>query len=122
MSADYAGDYAAVLLATVVGTAMVLGSFFLGWLVAPRQSTPQKLMPYECGIPPAGQHWQQARLRYYCFAILFLVFDVEAVFVFPWALVFAQSNPAVFWEMIAFIGVLGFGLWYSWRRGVLRWP
>ncbi|MBI4307829.1 MAG: NADH-quinone oxidoreductase subunit A [Chloroflexi bacterium] len=121
MPAEYAANYIAVLVATVLGAGMVVVSFFLGWLLAPRKATPQKLTPYECGIPPIGQHWQQVHLRYYLYAILFLIFDVEAAFVFPWAVIFARSNSAVFWEMILFIGILCFGLCYGWRKGVFQW-
>lgn len=121
MPVDYASDYVAVLVAAILGTGMVVVSFTIGWLLAPRKATPMKLSPYECGIPQTGQHWQQVRIRYYLYAILFLVFDVEAAFVFPWAVVFARSAPSVFWAMIFFIGVLCFGLMYGWKKGVFQW-
>ncbi len=122
MPNDYAADYAAVLLATLLGMGMVLGAFLAGSLLAPRNATAQKLTPYECGIPSSGQHWQQMKLRYYLFALFFLIFDVEAAFIFPWAVVFTQANAAVFWEMISFIAILGFGYCYGWRKGAFRWP
>ena len=77
--------------------------------------------PYECGIPPAPFRWSQIQIRYYVFAILFLIFDVEAVFLFPWAIVFLDSIPAVFYEMLIFVAILGFGVLYGWRKGVLHW-
>lgn len=78
-------------------------------------------MPYECGMPPEGRFWSQLHLRYYLFAIFFLVFDVEVVFLFPWALVFLGAGPAIFVEMLLFIGVLAFALVYGLKKGALKW-
>ena len=77
--------------------------------------------PYECGIPAAPYHWSQIQIRYYVFAIIFIIFDVEAVFLFPWALNFVEAVPIVFYEMLIFIAVLFFGVIYGWRKGVLQW-
>ena len=93
---------------------------FVSWLVAPRRPSELKSIVYECGIRPVGQHWSQFHIRYYIFAILFLIFDVEAVFLFPWALVFL-GHKAVFYEMLIFIGILLFGLAYAWKKGALKW-
>jgi len=68
-----------------------------------------------------GRSRAQVHFRYYLFAILFLIFDIEAVFLFPWAVSFVRLGEQAFWEMIAFIGILGFGLLYAWKKGVLRW-
>ena len=90
--------------------------------MAPRRPSAQKSIAYESGIPPTPLAWTQFTVRYYIFAILFLIFDVEAVFLFPWAIVFLQDVPsAVFYEMILFIAVLLFGVVYAWRKGVLQW-
>ena len=90
-------------------------------LINPSHLTPEKLQPYECGIPPVGNPWQPFAVRYFVFALLFLVFDVEAVFLFPWAIVFRSLGTAGFVEMLLFIAVLGFGLLYAWRKGALEW-
>ncbi|MBI2872609.1 MAG: NADH-quinone oxidoreductase subunit A [Chloroflexi bacterium] len=95
--------------------------FAVAALMAPRRPSAAKAMPYESGIPPAPYPWAQLSIRYYIFAIFFLVFDVEAVFLFPWAMVFLKSAPPVFYEMLIFIGVLLFGIVYGWRKGALRW-
>ena len=79
-----------------------------------------KLTPYECGIPPAPFRWSQINLRYYIFAILFLIFDVEAVFLFPWAVIFMDNNVA-FYAMMMFLAVLAFAILYGWRKGALEW-
>ncbi len=84
-------------------------------------SRPEKLQPYECGIPPVGNPWQPFAVRYFVFGLLFLVFDVESAFLFPWAIVFRSLGTAGFIEMLLFIAVLAFGLLYAWRKGALEW-
>ena len=100
---------------------MVLFGFLGSMLLAPRSKSKGKDTPYECGIPPVGRFWSQLHIRYYIFAILFLIFDVEAAFLFPWAVIFKTGGPVVFYEMMLFIAILLFGLLYSWRKGMLRW-
>jgi len=119
--ADYALDYVAVAMAGLAGLGVVFLSFLLSHLLSPRRPSPDKATPYECGIPPVGSFWSQLHLRYYLFAIFFLIFDVELVFLFPWALVFLGAGPAVFFEMVLFIGVLAFALVYGIKKGALRW-
>jgi NADH-quinone oxidoreductase subunit A len=121
MPEGYALNWFAVVLVAVVGLAAV-GAMFLGnYLLAPKRPSAVKTSPYECGIEAAPFRWSQISIRYYVFAILFLIFDVEAVFLFPWAMVFLKSAPAVFYEMLIFIGILFFGVVYGWRKGVLQW-
>ena len=114
-------NYMAVVLAAVVGVLAMAGLMGANALMAPRQRSPDKDLPYECGIPPAPFTWSQIHIRYYLFAILFLIFDVEAVFLFPWVLVFLDGASWVFYEMILFIAVLLFGVLYGWKKGVLQW-
>jgi len=122
MRGEYFQDYTAVLIATIAGSALVLFSFALSLIVAPRARSAMKALPYECGIVPVGQHWTQMHFRYYVFAILFLIFDVEAVFLFPWAVIFNRDIAAViFYEMLVFMGILFFGIIYAWKKGVLQW-
>ena len=121
MTEGYAIDWLAVVIVAGVGIAAILALFAASRLLAPRRPSDAKDMPYECGIPPAPFAWSQIQIRYYVFAILFLIFDVEAVFIFPWAVVFLQTIPAVFYEMLIFIAILFFGVIYGWRKGVLQW-
>ncbi|MEE9198940.1 MAG: NADH-quinone oxidoreductase subunit A [Dehalococcoidia bacterium] len=114
-------DYTAVLIVTIAGIGLVLFSFAMSMMLAPRSRSKAKETPYECGIPPVGRFWSQMHLRYYLFAILFLIFDVEAVFLFPWAVVFKGGGAVLFYEMVLFIAILFFGLIYAWRKGVLQW-
>ena len=117
----FALDWTVVVIVGAVGLAAIVGMFTISRIVAPRRPSDIKEMPYECGIPPAPYRWSQIQIRYYVFAILFLIFDVEAVFLFPWAVVFLKSIPAVFYEMLIFIAILMFGVLYGWRKGVLQW-
>lgn len=121
MPAEYAINYAAVVLAAVVGFLAILLMFVGNYLLSSRRASAMKEMPFECGVPAAPFAWSQINIRYYIFAILFLVFDVEAVFLFPWVVVFANNAPVVFWEMLIFIAVLLFGIVYGWKKGMLEW-
>ncbi|MFQ5827048.1 MAG: NADH-quinone oxidoreductase subunit A [Dehalococcoidia bacterium] len=121
MPSDYALDYAAVLIATLIGLGIVISAFVLSRLLAPRSPSREKSIVYECGMIPVGQFWSQVHIRYYLFAILFMIFDVETVFLFPWAVTFIGGGAAIFYEMFLFIAILFFGLVFAWRKGVLRW-
>ena len=121
MPDGYAINWAAVVLAAVVGVAAMGIMFAASFILAPRRPSQEKAIPYECGIQPAPYSWSQLHIRYYIFAILFLIFDVEAVFLFPWAVIFLESISAVFYEMLIFIGILLFGIMYGWRKGALQW-
>jgi len=118
----YSLNWAAVLIALIVGFGGMALMFIANLILAPRRPNAAKAIPYESGILPTPFRWSQLQVRYYIFAILFLIFDVEAVFLFPWAIIFLQDVPsAVFYEMILFIGVLLFGVVYAWKKGVLQW-
>jgi NADH-quinone oxidoreductase subunit A len=117
----YTLNWIAVLIVISVGAIAVGGIFIASRILAPKRPSLIKDEPYECGIEPEPFQWAQIQIRYYVFAILFLIFDVEAVFIFPWAVVFLKSTPAVFYEMLIFIGILFFGVVYAWRKGVLQW-
>jgi len=118
---DFVLNWTAVLIVAGVGVAGILGMFLTSYLIAPKRPSAMKDLPYECGIEPEPFRWSQIHIRYYVFAILFLIFDVEAVFLFPWAMVFLDTISAVFYEMLIFIGILLFGVLYGWRKGVLQW-
>jgi NADH-quinone oxidoreductase subunit A len=118
---SYYESYGVVLAVAIVGAALVGVAFGAARLVAPRRPLPEKLTTYECGIDPVGVGWTQSQIRYYIYAFLFVIFDVESVFLFPWAVVFEQLGYAAVVEMAVFIGILAVGLLYAWRKGVLRW-
>src|SRR5687767_7905120 len=98
--------------------ALLLG---LGSLLRPSRPQPQKYINYECGVDPVGVGWSQSQIRYYVFALLFVMFDVEAVFIFPWAIRLEQLAVFGLVEMGIFVVILALGLLYAWRKGVLRW-
>jgi len=118
---DYFADYVAVLIATVLGVILVATALIANALLAPKDPTRDKGITYECGMLTIGRARTQIHFRYYLFAILFLIFDIEAVFLFPWAVTFLDVGQAAFYEMLLFILILAFGLLYAWRKGVLRW-
>lgn len=121
MIQDYFADYVAVLIAAMLGFLLVGGALFANRILAPRQASAAKEMTYECGMLPIGRSRSQVHFRYYLFAILFLIFDIEAVFLFPWAVTFVDIGESAYYEMLVFILILGFGLLYAWKKGVLRW-
>ncbi len=114
-------DYSAVLIASIVALGLVFALLFASRVLAPRHRNEAKASTYECGMVPVGDNWSQIRVRYYLFAILFVIFDVETVFLYPWAVMFKQVGTLAFVEMVIFIMILLFGLVYAWRKGVLQW-
>ena len=118
---DFTINYTAVVIMAIAGAVGMGIMFAASYVLSPKRHSTIKDMPYECGIPPAPYSWSQLHVRYYIFAILFLIFDVEAVFLFPWAVVFLTSIDAVFYEMLIFISILFFGIVYGWKKGVLQW-
>ncbi len=121
MTSDLFADYISVLIATILGFLLVAGALIGNYVLSPRNPTRTKGVTYECGMLPIGRARTQVHFRYYLFAILFLIFDIEAVFLFPWAVTFVEIGKQAFYEMVAFIGILGFGLLYAWKKGVLKW-
>jgi len=122
--------YGSILLIGVVGIILVCVTMFLAKLLAPNKPNPIKLSTYECGEETTGSSWVQFNPRFYVIALVFLLFDVELIFVFPWATVFAQSELIAAdarwgWftmvEMAIFLGILILGLVYVWVRGDLNW-
>lgn len=117
--------WSAIMIAAIAGFILVFTALIGARLLAPFARERAKGISYECGMLPIGRNWAQVHVRYYLIAILFLIFDVEAVFIFPWAVTFIRQAEEfgmfVFYEMLVFIAVLVLGLVYAWRRGVLEW-
>jgi NADH-quinone oxidoreductase subunit A len=110
-----------LILFFIVAVVLVGGAIIFSYLVAPRSSNPQKGESYECGIPTTGLTWLQFNVGYYLFAIIFLVFDVEAVFVFPWSVVMKEMGMIAFVEILIFFVILILGLLYAWKKHALIW-
>jgi NADH:ubiquinone oxidoreductase subunit 3 (subunit A) len=105
----------------VIGIIVPVVPLVFARFVAPRKPNSIKQSTYECGIETVGESWVQFKAQYYIFALVFLVFDVETVFLFPWALTLKQLPLYVGLEGVLFIGILATGLVYSWRKGMLEW-
>jgi NADH-quinone oxidoreductase subunit A len=114
-------SYLPVVVFAVIGLGFVGVTLLIARLLRPSAPTPEKLDTYECGALPTGGAWQQFNIRYYLFALLFVVFDVEAAFLFPWAIAFRKFGAYAVAEMLIFVALLGVGLAYAWRRGALEW-
>ena len=114
-------NYVPVLLATIVGFMMVLTAVLASRLLAPFAREREKGTTYECGMLPIRRASTNVGMRFYLYAILFVVFDVEAVFIFPWALALVGVGQFAYWLMVIFIAILALGLGYAWKKGALQW-
>jgi NADH-quinone oxidoreductase subunit A len=117
----YYETYGVVLAVVIAGVGLVAVALLTARLMSPHRPLPEKLTTYECGIDPVGEGWSQSQIRYYVYAFLFVIFDVESVFLFPWATVFERLGYTAVVEMAVFIGILAVGLLYAWRKKVLEW-
>jgi NADH:ubiquinone oxidoreductase subunit 3 (subunit A) len=118
---DYNLSYFYVFAFFVVAAAFVFGLLSVARLIAPRKSTVEKLRTYESGEEPVGQAWGRYPTHFYVFALLFVVFDVEVIFLFPWAVLFRTLGWYGLVEMTIFIAILVAGLLYAWRKKALNW-
>jgi NADH:ubiquinone oxidoreductase subunit 3 (subunit A) len=118
---DFLTAYASILAFMVVAVGFLALNLILWWLIRPKRFSEEKLTTYECGENPQGNAWIQFNIRFYVFAIIFLVFDVEAVFLLPWAVVFKRLGVVAFVEGLVFIAILVVALAYVWRKGDLEW-
>lgn len=114
-------NYLAVFLAVNIGFMLVVTALIAARILAPYSKNANKGTSYECGMLPIGRTRSQFHIRYYLFAIAFVIFDVEVVFLFPWAVALAEMGVVAFWEMVLFIGILAAGLGYAWKKGALQW-
>lgn len=114
-------DAQAIVIFFLAGVVMVGAGVIVSNLVSPKSENAQKRETYECGIPTVGPSMIQFKVGYYLFAILFLIFDVETVFIFPWAVVMKSVGTAAFVEILIFLVILGLGLIYAWKKDALKW-
>ncbi len=113
--------YAMVGLFLLMSIVLLGATLILWWLLRPKKPNPLKLETYECGVQTVGDAWVQFRAQYYIFALIFVLFDVEAVFLFPWAVAYRQLGLYAVIEMALFLFLLLGGLLYAWRKGALEW-
>ncbi|MBD0292846.1 MAG: NADH-quinone oxidoreductase subunit A [Jiangellaceae bacterium] len=120
---SYLSPYVVLATVALAGVGFVAAAYGVNRLLAPRRPTPEKLLTYESGVDPVGEGWAHTHVRYYVYAFLYVVFAVDAVYVFPWATVFASPGfgTTTLVEMFVFLGLLATGIVYALRRGVLTW-
>lgn len=110
-----------------IGVFLIISALFpaapivLAWALRPKKPNPLKTETYECGIETVGDTWVQFKVQYYLFALIFLVFDVETLFLLPWAVAYNALSLYMVLEMVLFILILAAGLIYAWRKGILEW-
>lgn len=109
------------ITSVITGLGLVFAALLIARLISPRSFSVKKSEPYECGIPTRGDSMLQFKVGYYLFAILFLVFDVETVFLYPWAVVCKALGPTGLVSIAVFMFILILGLAYAWRKGALKW-
>jgi NADH-quinone oxidoreductase subunit A len=114
-------QYLTVLVTFGLAAGLVAVMVQLGRLLGPRVENPRKAQAFECGNPPSGSSWGRFSVKFYLTALLFIVFDVELVFLYPWAVLFRRLGWFGFAEMMVFMAVLGIALLYVWRKGALEW-
>jgi NADH-quinone oxidoreductase subunit A len=114
-------NYLPILVFIIFAIAFAIGGLIFSYLIRPNKPDPEKLSPYECGIPPMTDARERFSIRFFIIAMLFLLFDVEAVFLYPWAVVYNKIGLYGLIEMMLFIGILLVGYVYAWRKGALEW-
>ncbi len=114
-------DWLYIGLFLVIGAFVPTAAIVTAWVLSPKKPNPIKESTYECGIETVGENWVQFKAQYYIFALVFLVFDVETVFLFPWAVTLGKLPLFAVLEGIVFILILVIGLVYAWRKGMLEW-
>lgn len=114
-------QYGFIAVFAVIAIGLPVIGLSVSWLLRPKKPNPAKLATYECGMETIGDTWVQFKAQYYLYALIFVVFDVEAVFIFPWAVAYKQLGLYALVEMILFVAILVGGLLYAWRKGALEW-
>ena len=127
VASNVQGHFATVFIFVIIGIVFAGLALGVAMLLRPSNPSPAKMTSYECGELPSGSSWIRFNVRFYLVALFFLVFDVEVIFLYPWAVVFKSLFPypgmgaLVFWEMVIFLAILSVGLAYVWVKGDLNW-
>jgi len=121
MPDNYFARYLPILIQVLFALALAVGMIVLSSLLGKRRYSQAKFQPYECGITPTGDARERFSVKFYLVAMLFILFDVEAVFLYPWAVIFRSLKMFGFWEMLVYIAIVMVGFFYIWKKGVLDW-
>ena len=117
-------NYLPIFVVFIVAAGFTYVSLIMTHLMGPRVHNPVKMMPYESGVDPVGETRVRFSIRFFMIALLFIIFDIEIIFLYPWAVVFEDflaAGPFIFFEMVVFLAILVFGFVYVWRNGALEW-
>ena len=114
-------EYLPIIILFFIAEGFVFVTIGISYLIGPRKSGEVKLSPYECGMPPIGSPRERFSIKFYLIAVLFIIFDIEAVFLYPWAVLFKKLGMIGFVEMMVFIVILLVGYVYVWKKGALEW-
>jgi len=121
MITDFLKDYLSVVIFFFVALFLSVGFILLNFLFSPKKPDPEKLSAYECGFEAFGDSRMKFDVRFYLVAILFIIFDLEIAFLFPWAISLGSIGTLGFWSMMIFLGILTVGFIYEWKKGALDW-
>ena len=121
MLTEFLKDYLSIIIFIFIALALSFGFILLNFLFAPRNPDPEKLSAYECGFDAFDDSRMEFDVRFYLVAILFIIFDLEIAFLFPWAISLGNIGILGFWSMMIFLGVLTIGFIYEWKKGALDW-
>jgi len=121
MPDNYFASYLPLLLHFVIAFVVAGAIVTLSQLIGQHKPNRAKMSPYECGVPPVGDARERFSVRFYLVAMLFILFDVEAIFLYPWAVILRELKMFGFWEMLVYVGIVLVGLFYVWKKGVLDW-
>jgi NADH-quinone oxidoreductase subunit A len=121
MPDNYFANYLPLLMHFLVAGALAGVIVLLSWIIGQRKPTRAKLSPYECGMAPIGDARERFSVKFYMVAMLFILFDVEAIFLYPWAVILKDLKMFGFWEMMVYLGIFLVGFFYVWKKGVLEW-
>ena len=121
MMADFLTDYFSIILFLIIALILSVGFIVINFLFSPKKPDPEKLSAYECGFEAFGDSRMEFDVRFYLVAILFIIFDLEIAFLFPWAISLGSLGSIGFWSMMIFLFILTIGFIYEWKKGALDW-
>jgi len=121
MPDNYFARYLPLLLHFVIAFGIAGAIVVLSWFIGQHKPNLAKLSPYECGVAPVGDARERFSVKFYLVAMLFILFDVEAIFLYPWAVILRELKMFGFWEMLVYVGIVLVGLFYVWKEGVIDW-
>ena len=118
---DFLSDYLSIIIFVIISLLISIGFIIINYIASPKNPDPEKLSAYECGFEAFDDSRMEFDVRFYLVAILFIIFDLEIAFLFPWAISLGSLGVLGFWSMMIFLGILTIGFIYEWKKGALEW-